>query len=141
MKLREMARFGNAFATRAVLGVSGLVAIAIAATILVAPDLFYAGYGIEVGGNATLANELKAPAGALLAAGLLMLAGVVRSSLAVISLVTATVVYLSYGLARVASIAMDGLPHSGMISAAGIEIFIGAVCLLTLRHVRRVHAN
>ena len=127
--------------TRAVLFISGLVAVAIAATILFTPDAFYAGYGIEVGGNATLANELKAPAGALLVAGLLMFAGVFRSALAVPSLATATAVYLSYGLGRVLSIAVDGLPHSGMVSAAVIELVIGAVCLATLLHTRRAKAG
>ena len=125
---------------RIILFLSACVAVAIAATILVAPDAFYAGYGIEVGGNPTLANELKAPAGALLLAGLLMFAGAIRLRYAVVSLATAAAVYSSYGLGRVISIAVDGLPHSGMISAAGIEIAIGAVCLLTLSQVRRSEA-
>ena len=140
MKSKVIASLGSLFATRVVLFLSALIAVAIAATILVAPDAFYAGYGIEVGGNATLANELKAPAGALLVAGLLMFAGVFRSGLAVISLAIATAVYLSYGLGRVISIAIDGLPHSGMIGAAVIELVIGAICLVTLLRVRRATA-
>ncbi len=141
MKTEEMALSGNPYTTRLVLLLSGIVAVAIAGTILTAPDVFYAGYGIQVGGNATLANELKAPAAALLVAGLLMFAGVFRSRFVVASLVTATLVYLSYGLGRVVSIAIDGLPHSGMVGAAGIEIVIGAVCLMTLLHVRSSRAN
>ena len=141
MKSQEMALSGNPYTTRLVLLLSGLIAVAIAATILAAPDAFYAGYGIQVGGNATLANELKAPAGALLVAGLLMFAGVFRSQLIVASLITATLVYLSYGMGRVISIAIDGLPHSGMVGAAGIEIVIGAVCLMTLLRIRRKRAN
>ncbi len=140
MKTEEMALSGNPYTTRLVLLLSGLIAVAIAGTILTAPDVFYAGYGIQVGGNATLANELKAPAGALLVAGLLMFAGVFRSRFVVASLLTATLVYLSYGMGRVVSIAIDGLPHSGMVGAAGIEIVIGAVCLMTLLHVRRSQA-
>ena len=94
-----------------------------------------------MGGNATLANELKAPAGALLVAGLLMFAGALRLKFAVISLTTAAIVYLSYGAARVLSIAVDGIPHSGMVSAAGIEIVIGAVCLITLLHEQRTRTS
>jgi hypothetical protein len=127
--------------TRVTLFLSGLVAVAIAATILIAPDMFYAGYGIEVGGNATLANELKAPAGALLVAGMLMVAGAFRRGLTVVSLATATAVYLSYGFGRVLSIAIDGLPHGGMVSAAVIEIVIGAICLVTLLRALRVNAG
>jgi len=137
MKSRVIAALRGSHATRLVLFLSALIAVAIAATILVAPDAFYAGYGIEVGANATLANELKAPAGALLVAGLLMFAGAFRAKFAIVSLTTATIVYLSYGAARVLSIAVDGMPHSGMVSAAAIEIVIGAVCLVTLLNARR----
>ena len=117
---------------------SALVATGIAGTILFAPDVFYAGYGIEIGGDATLANELKAPAGALLVAGLLMFAGVVRTELVIVSLTTASVVYLSYGLSRLLSMAIDGPPHSGLVNAAAIELAIGAVCLLALLRAREI---
>jgi hypothetical protein len=124
-----------------VLFVSGLIAVAIAVAILFAPTAFYTGYGIDVTGDATLANELKAPAGALLVAGLVMFAGAFRRRFAVVSLTTAAVVYLSYGLSRVTSIAIDGVPHSGMVSAAGVELAIGAICLLTLLQVRHHNTN
>ena len=141
MKLNEIAGSGTSYTIRTMLFLSGLIASGIAATILFAPDAFYASYGIEVGSNATLANEMKAPAGALLVAGLLMFVGVFRSKFAIISLATATAVYLSYGLGRVISIAVDGIPHSGMVSAAGIEILIGVVCLSALLWTRRRSAN
>ncbi|HZX24877.1 MAG TPA: DUF4345 domain-containing protein [Woeseiaceae bacterium] len=139
MNSRRKAIFDGVTGARLVLAFSGLVAVAIAATILAAPQAFYGSYGIEVVGNATLVNELKAPAGTLLIAGLLMFAGVFRASFAVVSLVTATAVYLSYGLSRVLSIVVDGIPHSGIVSAAGIEIVIGVICLLTLLHFRRAN--
>ena len=141
MTSRAMAVFQGTHTARLVLFGSGLVAVGIAVTILFAPAAFYAGYGIDVTGDATLANELKAPAGALLVAGLVMFAGVFRWELAVVSLTTAAVVYLSYGLSRVVSIAVDGIPHSGMVSAAGIELIIGAICLLTLLQVRQINTN
>ncbi len=137
MKSQETARFGTSRTARVILFISGLIAAGIAVTILVAPEAFYAGYGIEVGSNATLANEIKAPAGALLVAGLFMFAGVFRPRFAKTALITATAIYLSYGLARIVSIAIDGLPHSGMVGAAAIEIVIGTICLLTLLSARR----
>ena len=141
MKLKEMAVFGGRNTAPLILLPSGIIAVVIAGTILFAPEALYAGYGIDVSGNATLANELKAPAGMLLAAGLLMFAGVFRSQLAVVSLATAAVVYLSYGLSRLTSMAIDGLPHSGLVGAAGVELIIGVVCLLTLLQVRRFNAQ
>jgi hypothetical protein len=71
----------SAYLIRVLLLASGLLAAGIAATILFAPDAFYTGYGIDVGSNVNLANELKAPAGLLLIAGLLMLIGVFRAVL------------------------------------------------------------
>ena len=60
--------------------------------------------------------------GLLLTSGLLMLAGVVRTELTVASLGMASLIYLSYGLSRLLSIAIDGIPHSGLVSAAILEI-------------------
>ena len=128
---------GNLYGPRSILAMASLVAIAIAATILFAPGAFYSGYGIDIAGNPTLANELKAPSGALLVAGLLMFAGVVRRDWVVPALATASIVYLSYGFGRITSIALDGIPHSGMISATAIELVIGCVCAAALLRSRR----
>lgn len=123
-------------ARRLVLLIAGLVAIVIAATILVAPEGFYAAYGIELAGNTNLTNELKAPAGVLLVAGLLMLGGVFREQLTSVSLTVAAAIYLPYGLSRLLSFALDGVPNSALVSAAIFEIAVGAVCLLALIPVR-----
>jgi len=141
MKSNAMAVFGGTYTAPLVLLGSGLVAVAIAVAILFAPVTFYAGYGIDVTGDTTLANELKAPAGVLLVAGLVMFAGAFRRKLAVASLTTAAVVYLSYGLSRVMSIAIDGVPHSGIVNAAAVELVIGATCLLSLLQVRKLNTN
>lgn len=135
-KIECMTRL-NPYLTRGLLLTSGLLAAGIATTILFAPDAFYAGYGIDTGSNVSLANELKAPAGMLLIAGLLMLAGVVRTELAGESLATASLIYLSYGLSRLLSMATDGIPHSGLVSAAILEITIGAICLLVWSRHRK----
>ena len=76
-------------ARKLVLLLSGLVTGGIAVTIFSTPDAFYAAYGIELAGNTNLTNELKAPAGVLFVAGLLMLVGVFRARLTSVSLVAA----------------------------------------------------
>lgn len=125
------------YLTRGLLLASGLLATTIATMILLAPGAFYGGYGIDIGADASLASELKAPAGALLLAGVLMTAGTFRSAFIVPSLATAAAVYLSYGLSRILSMAIDGIPHSGLVSAATIELAIGGVCLLDLLRHRK----
>lgn len=128
------------YGTRALLFVSGVIAVGIALTILLAPRVFYGTYGIDIGANVSLTNELKAPASLLLFSGLAMLAGFFKSEFTSLSLVTGAVVYLSYGMSRVLSIAMDGVPHSGLVSAALFEIVIGAVCVLGHVHHRKTGA-
>lgn len=126
MKLRSL------LTHKLVLLIGGLVASAIAVTILFAPDAFYAAYEIELAGNTNLTNELKAPAGVLFVAGLLMLAGVFHAQLTSVSLIAATAIYLPYGLSRLLSIAIDGLPNSSLVGAAILELAIGGVCLFVL---------
>ena len=129
------------YVSRGLLLVSGLLAAGIAAMILFAPDAFYSGYGIDVGSNVNLTNEMKAPAGMLLLAGLLMLIGVLRAELAALSLATATVIYLSYGLSRLLSMAIDGVPNSALVLAAVLEVGIGLACLFGLLLHRRATSD
>jgi len=133
---RTMSAF-SAYATKGLLLASGMLAAGIAVTIFFAPDAFYASYEIDIGTNVGLINELKAPAGMLLMAGLLMLAGVFKAEFVVPSLATATVIYLSYGLSRVLSMMIDGVPNSALVGAAVLEIAIGVSCFLGLMHIRR----
>ena len=120
-----------------VLLVSGLTAIGIGSAILFVPATFYATYGIELGSDASLANEIRVPGGALLATGLLMLAGVFLGEFAFASTVIAAAVYLSYGLSRLLSMAVDGLPDGGLVGAAAFELAIGTVSLLALLRYRK----
>lgn len=122
----------NSAARRLVLVLSGLLAIGIASTILVSPSTFYAAYGIELASNVSLINELKAPAGVLFFAGLVMLIGAFLMELSFVALATGATIYLAYGLSRLLSIAVDGVPHSALVSAAGLEIIIGTICVFVL---------
>ena len=136
-KNEEKVSLFSSYRTRGLLLASGLIAVSIAAMILFAPNVFYEAYGIEVGANVSLVNELKAPAGLLLLAGLLMLLGVFKSRFGIPSLATASAVYLSYGMSRILSMTIDGEPHSGLVSAALIELAIGAICFLDLMQQHR----
>lgn len=63
---------------KTILIVSGIVAIAIGGSILVAPASFYAGYGITLVGDPNLVNELQGLGGLLLGSGVLIVDGGVR---------------------------------------------------------------
>lgn len=112
-----------------VLGLSGTTAFGIGTFILVAPQVFYASYGISIDGNVNLLSELRAPATGLAAFGILMLAGIVRSALDHVSAIAALTVFLAFPAGRLAGLIIDGLPSVSIIGALAIELTIGALCL------------
>ncbi len=124
----------------ALLLVAGALLVLIGSLILVSPADFYASNGIEPGANPSLMNELKAPAGLLLAAGLFMLGAIFVPGQADTALWLAALIYLSYAGARLASIAVDGVPAEGLVQAAAIEGIVGIACLAVLL-IRRLPAR
>ena len=122
------------------LALSGLIAAGIAVAIWTVPTAFYGSYGIDLGGDVNLINELKAPAGILFVAGLAILAGAFRARYASMSMKVAAVLYLSFGASRVASFVVDGMPGESIVSAALLEILIGAIALIGLIAQQRTSA-
>ncbi|MBP0018719.1 MAG: DUF4345 domain-containing protein [Cyanobacteria bacterium SBLK] len=122
----------NSIFLKIVLYISGLVAIAIAGFILLSPTDFYATNHIDIGGNPNLLSEIRAPAGALLSFGILMLMGAFIPRLAFTSILLSTVLYLAYGLSRFVGMLVDGLPVDSLIWSAVIEVVLGLVSLFCL---------
>ena len=122
----------NSKVLKTILIISGMIASGIGAAILFAPVAFYATYGIELDGNFSLLNEIRAPGGALLASGILIVTGAFVDKLAFTAVVLSTLLYLSYGLSRVMSIAIDGMPAEGLVQAAALEIITGLACVFAL---------
>ena len=122
----------NSKVLKTILLISGLIASAMGATILFAPGAFYATYGIELGGNLSLLNEIRASGGTLLASGILIMSGAFVDKLAFTAAVVSTLLYLSYGLSRVMSIGIDGMPVEELVQAAVLEIVIGLACIFAL---------
>lgn len=117
---------------RVFLALSGLIAAGIAAAIWTVPSAFYGSYGIDLGGDVNLINELKAPAGILFVAGLTILAGAIRSRFTPTSMKIAAVLYLSFGVSRFSSFAIDGVPSESLVAAAVLEVAIGAIAVVGL---------
>ena len=120
--------------------VAGSLLILVGGFILGAPTEFYASNGIELGADPSLRNELKAPAGLLLVAGVAMIVAVFVRGQADAALWLAALIYLSYAGARVASMALDGMPAAGLVQAAALEGIVGAACLAVLM-IRRIPAR
>lgn len=118
---------------RLTLGGAGLTALGIGLAITFMPHGFYAGYGIEIGNDPTMLSELRAPGASLTALGALILAGALRSDLTTLSAVLGSVVFLAFAFGRLTGIALDGVPAESVVAALGIELIVGALCLLSLR--------
>jgi hypothetical protein len=119
----------NSKALKVILFVSGLIAISIGGMVLVQPAAFYATNGIDLAGNVSLLNEIRASGGALLAAGILILSGAFVASLTFTAVVVASLLYLSYGLSRILSFTIDGMPLESLVQAAALEVVIGVLCV------------
>jgi len=111
---------------------AGTLLILIGALIVVSPVDFYATNSIDLGSNVSLLNELKAPAGFLLAAGAFIVVAIFVQRMADTATLLATMIYLSYATSRFASMGFDGIPAAGLIQAALLETVIGLACLAVL---------
>ena len=116
------------------LGLSGLTALAIGASILVVPHAFYASYGITLGDDATLLSELRAPGAGLFAFGILMLLGIWRRAFLPVSALMALTVFLAFPAGRLVGLALDGMPAGSVNGALVVEIAIAALLAAAFRN-------
>lgn len=124
---------------KSTLGIAGVTALGIGVSILSAPQVFYAGYGIALDDNINLLSELRAPAAGLATLGALMLIGIWRAAFRAISVVAAFTVYLAFPAGRVVGILFDGMPTGSVLAALAVELVIAALCLVAF--ARRTRAD
>jgi hypothetical protein len=122
---------------KVILIASGLIVIVIGFGILFTPVAFFATSGIDLGSDVNLLNEIRPPGGALLAGGILIVSGVFMAELTFTSLVASILIYLSYGISRILSMVIDGMPTEALVVVTVLEIIIGLVGLFALIRYRR----
>ena len=113
--------------TRLFLAISGAVAVLIGATILFMPHAFFATNQIALENDPNLMSEIRAPGGLLIASGIVMICGAGIRSLLRAALLTGAVVFGMYGISRLVSLVLDGVPSPNLVSAMGIELAIGLI--------------
>ncbi len=127
----------NSRVLKTILFIAGLIGAGVGGAILFVPVAFYASSDIDLGGNITLLNELRASGSALLACGILIISGIFVAKLTFTSAVLSTLLYLSYGLSRILSMLIDGMPVAELVQAAVLEIVIGMACCFALIKYRK----
>ncbi|AUP78573.1 DUF4345 domain-containing protein [Flavivirga eckloniae] len=126
---------------KALLIASGIIGIFIGGSLLFVPVAFQASAGIDLEGNINLLSEVRAPGGTLLIAGILILSGAFMARLTYGSVLLTCLFYLSYGVSRVFSVIIDGMPSSSLIGATIIELVIGGASLYVLVYYRKKHKS
>lgn len=110
---------------KVLLAVAGIPAIAIGAILLVVPRVLHDPNGVDLGTNASLASEIRAPGGALMAVGMLLVTAVLVPRLIFAASVAGATLYLGYALGRFTSMALDGEPSTALVVAAIAELIFG----------------
>jgi len=110
---------------KAYLIVSGLLLTIIGGATLAIPVQMKGSAGIDIAGNISVINDVRAASALLLAVAIITVAGAFARKLTYTSSLISFVLFLSLGLGRVISILIDGMPVDGLIKATGLEFALG----------------
>ncbi|GJL98199.1 MAG: hypothetical protein DHS20C06_20160 [Hyphobacterium sp.] len=108
---------------------SGLVAFVIGLTLLIAPQSLFAGNSAVINAGPDLYSEIRAPGGLLATLGGFVLTSAGITAWRTSGLTVSAALYLSYGLARIWSLIVDGHPGDALILAMAIELALGMAAL------------
>lgn len=103
---------------------------------LINPISFFEYSGLILTNNAGLLNEARGTGGAIIGFGLLILFGAFNRKLAFTSTITAVILFLGFGIARVLSIAIDGNPGPDLVKGIVGEFVFGFLALYALMKYR-----
>ena len=96
---------------------------------LLDPIGFYTFSGLELPDVAGLLSEVRGAGGMIMVSGLVVGLGAFRHAWSRTAVVLAAVVFLSFGLARLLGIALDGSPGQEVIQGMATERVMGGLAL------------
>jgi hypothetical protein len=111
------------------MGLFGVIGLAIGGSILFIPDQFQANANIVYPSNPSLYSEVRAPGAflALLSGGIL--AAVFVRAWRLYALFVIGAINIAYGLGRVVSIVLDGMPSSTILIAMSVEFLAAMIAI------------
>ena len=112
--------------------ISGLLLLIIGGGILLMPQAFYASDGVFLGNNPSLLSEVRASGGMLTGGALVIFAGIIRPALRSLAMMLSILIYGSFGLARLLSLTIDGMPSHNLIVATAVELTVSAIGITML---------
>ncbi|MTI32141.1 DUF4345 domain-containing protein [Xanthovirga aplysinae] len=105
--------------------ISGLLLTFIGGTTLMMPVEMKAGAGIDIAGNISVINDVRASSALILAIAILTIIGAFKKNLTYTSSLVSFLLFLSIGAGRLLSILQDGMPVDGLVKATGLEFILG----------------
>ncbi len=123
---------------RAVLSGSGSLLGLIGGALMFTPKEFLEMSHVIVERDPGLMSELVAPSGVLIITSAFMMLGAIKPRFANTGLSMGAIVYGSYGIGRLISMALHGLPSGSLVAAMVIELAVAAV-LIVLRLASTPH--
>lgn len=111
--------------------IAGLLLTFIGGSSLLMPVEMKATGGIDLT-TVSAINDARAAAALLFGAAILILSGAFSSKLTFTSTLVAVLVFLSLGVGRALSIALDGMPADGLFKATILEFVLGSIGLFLL---------
>ncbi|MDJ0751570.1 MAG: DUF4345 domain-containing protein [Woeseiaceae bacterium] len=121
--------------------IAGLLLLVIGGALMFAPHSFHGSNGIVLGNDPSLLSEIRAPGGLLASSGMIILIGAIRRQLRSPAVQLTALVYGSFGLARLVSMALDGMPSSSIVAATALELIVALVGLAVLWRLRGKFAS
>lgn len=118
--------------TRTVLAASGAVLGIVGSFIMLAPEVFLATSEVIANHDAGLMSEVTAPSGFLVITGVFMMLSAIKLRWANSGLTCGAIIYGSYGISRLISMHLHGIPSETLIVVTYFELAIAAL-LLALR--------
>ena len=107
--------------------ISGLLLTFIGGSTLFMPVEIKASSGIDLAGNISILNDIRASAALILSLAILLLLGAFNKKLTYTSSLISFLLFLSLGLGRALSMLLDGMPVDAMVKATGLEFVLGIV--------------
>lgn len=119
----------NTKVLKAILIISGLIVMAVGASLLLTPVAMYQSVDTDISGMTNLLSDLRATGSSLLILGILIVLGAFIPRLTYTATLVACILFLSYGTARIYSIVVDGMPAELLVQVTILELVVGVVCL------------
>lgn len=115
----------NSKVLKAYLIVSGLLLTFIGGSTLAIPVQMKGSAGIDIAGNVSVINDVRAASALILAIALITIAGAFIKKLTYTSSLVSFILFLSLGIGRAISLVVDGMPVDGLVKATGLEFVLG----------------